>query len=195
MDITNKVFWNEALKGGTIIGLVSVAFSLMGWLIAKSGVGFWGGFVSLASTLVFVALVYAFTKKISASSPAAYGFSYGRSVGFVIAMMLFAGVLKGLYMTVMNNVVDPEAITRSIDEVMVLMQDFIADEQFDAMYSLMPKMMRNPFYLIFASVINMVVGGLIVGLIVSAFTKRDPDLFADEPVEDEDDSEGNEYNS
>lgn len=174
MEITRKAFWTEAMKGGTIIGLVIVAFEL---LLFSAGTGRWLYFVELVA---FAMLLYAFTRKISAKPSARDGFPYSRCIGFVMAMMLFTGVVSGVYLSVMNNFVNPEGVVAIVDAVMVSFQDAFPQEQFDALYDMMYASYRNPLYLVIASVIAYVVQGGIIGLFTSALAQRKPNPFAPE---------------
>jgi hypothetical protein len=178
MEITRKIFWREALKGGTIIGLVSIAFALLKYALTPVEAQFWIKLIVWVDFLVFIALIYAFTRKISRSADRAQGFSYNRCVGFVVAMMLFHGFLFGVYLAIFNNFIDPESVKTAIDAAAVGMQDILQGEQFDAYYSTMKWAMFNPLMLVFSHILSAVIGGLIVGLFVSAITKRNPDIFA-----------------
>ncbi len=189
MNITKKIFWREAVKGGTIMGLVGIAFSLLQYALTPVENRFWSELVWWANLIVFIVLVYAFTRKISRSADRAQGFSYNRCVGFVLAMMLFYGFLTGVYMAIFNNfVVDREIVMRAIDDYMVRMQDMLTGEEFDSYYSIMSSAMFNPLIIVFSSILSSIVKGLIVGLVTSAFVKRDPDIFAEPEVENAEDN-------
>ncbi len=190
MNITRKVFWREAVKGGTIIGLVSIAFALLEYALKPVDDKFWHTLIWWADLIVFIALIYAFTRKISRSADRARGFSYNRCIGFVMAMMLCYGFLMGVYMAVFNNFVDPEGVLRTMEESLVIVQDMMPGDMFGTYYTSMKTAIFNPVALVLSSILNAVIGGLIVGLITSAFTKRNPDIFAD--AAEENFGEGNE---
>jgi hypothetical protein len=178
MNITKKIFWREAVKGGTITGLLSIAFSILQYALRSVEDKLWISLVWWAGLIAFIALVYAFTRKISRSADRAQGFTYNRCVGFVLAMMLFYGFLTGVYSAIFNNFVDPEGVMRAIDLSVVNMQDILTGEDFDTYYSAMKAVMFNPVAVVLTSILGSVVKGLIVGLVTSAFAKRDPDIFA-----------------
>lgn len=178
MEITKKAFWTEAMKGGTIIGLAVVAFEM---LLFSSGAGRWLYFVELA---VFVLLIYGFTKRIAVRSEPVEGFPYSRCMGFVIAMMLFAGVISGIYVSVMNNFFNAAGVVELVDAIMLPFQDAFTQEQFDVMYDMMYSSYRNPLILVIASSIAYVIQGGIIGLFTSALAQRKPDMFAASHEED-----------
>ena len=59
MEITKKIFWSEAMKGGSIIGLVTAAFQLTRTVIEQAA------WLNIVSLVVFVFLIYGFTRKIA----------------------------------------------------------------------------------------------------------------------------------
>lgn len=180
MEITREIFWRDAARGGIIIGLVAVGFELLEYAIGLAEVSFWGGFTGFISFLVFGMLVYAFTKKISSKAEPVMGFGYGRCMSFVVCMMLFTGFVTGIYSSIMNNFVSPDTAMETVDSMMAILQDMIPADQFDAQYRLMRKMMFNPFLLVFSGIFGHVIYGALVGLVTSAFARKNPDIFAED---------------
>jgi hypothetical protein len=174
----NKNFWMEALKGGTIIGLVSVGFSILSNSMGEDS-GAMIKIVSFLSTFILIFLAFAFTRKFAAGHTLEQGFSFGRGVGFVVVMMLFVGILQGVYSSIMAKFFIGDELMKAVDEVMVQMQDKLPAEQFDQTYQMMRKSMTSPLLLTLSSVLSNVFYGLFVGVCVSLFTRRRPDIFAD----------------
>ena len=101
MNDSRKNFWFEALKGGTLVGIVTVAFSLVMQFAGEKATLV--SIINFASTVVTILLVYGLMRKFATQHSAAEGFTYGRGVGFVVAMMLFVGVISGVYSAIMAN--------------------------------------------------------------------------------------------
>lgn len=177
MEINSKIFWRSAVKGGTIIGLVSVGFALLKYAISFAEVSFWSGFAGLISFVVFVMLIYGFTRKMSAMADPETGFSFGRCISFVAAMMLFTGIIEGVYYSIFNNFIAPESVMAAIDVTMLNFQDLVPDGQFDAMYDMMGRWMLNPIYLVFAYILTNLLQGVFFGLFTSAFAQRKPNIW------------------
>lgn len=175
MEITKKIYWQHAMKGGTIIGLALIAMRLLRMLITPAG--FLGTLFGLVNLCLFVYLVYYFTKKISRIADPMEGFSYGRCIGFSVCMMLFVGFLMGVFAYINNNFINPDIVETSIEISMGMVQDMIPYNEVDNYYDMMNKMMRSPFYLILYNIIAYVIYGAIVGLVTGAFAKRDPSIF------------------
>ncbi len=178
MNESRKNFWFEALKGGTLVGIVMVAFELL-----AHGVGERTTLVSIlgfASTVVTILLVFGLMRKFASQHSAANGFTYGRGVGFVVAMMIFAGIIAGVYTSVMANFFIREELLASVDMMMVDMQDLLPAEEFESTYQMMRASVVNPLMLTFSSVLSNVFFGLLMGLCLSLLTRRQPDIFAPE---------------
>lgn len=180
MEITKKIFWTEAMKGGSVIGLAVAALQLTR---TSLGLGMWMSAVSLA---VFALLLYGFTRKIAGMAPAREGFPYGKCMGFVLAMMLFTGVIVGFATALMNNLLLREEVTQVVDSEMLLFQDMLPQAQFDSLYDTTYSAMFNPLVLVLAGVISYCVQGGVIGLFTSALAQRNPDIFADSGSENND---------
>lgn len=174
----NKNFWLEALKGGTIIGLVSVGFAILTQTIGEDSTTLLK-VVNFLSSFIMIMLAFAFTRKFSAGHSAEVGFSFGRGLGFVVAMMLFAGFIQGLYSAIMAKFFIGEELLQTVDEVMAQMQDVLPADQFDETYQMMQKSVTSPLLLTISSVISNALYGVFLGLIISIFTRRRADIFAD----------------
>lgn len=178
MNNKRKEFWLEALKGGTLIGLVAVAFSLL-----MQGAGEKEGLVKVlnyTSTILTVLLAIGCLRRFALRSSRAEGFSYGRGVGFVVAMMAFAGILSGLYTAIMANFVIREEVIEAVDMMMAQMQDMVPADSFEQTYNLVRASLTNPLLLTLSSVLSNAFLGLLMGLVVSVTTRRQPDIFAEE---------------
>ena len=184
--MNKTIFWMEALKAGTIVGLVSVAFSIA--VQAISGPmpeSSWIQVLNFVSVLVSLLLVYGFTRRFAAMHSVEEGFSYGQGVKFVLALMLFVGVLSGIYSAVMANFFIKEELLASVDTIMAQMQDAIPADQFEATYDTMRGAVINPMILTISNVLSNLFTGLLFGVVVAAITRRQPDIFATPVVTEE----------
>lgn len=173
---TYRSFWGEAAKGGTIIGLVMVAFSIVAFGLARGEVSGWNRILNIANIVVFILLVYGFTRSY-ASRFRTEGFSYGRSLGFVLAMMIFTGFIAGIYSFVVNRFVAPETVEQTVDQMMLQVESFYSQEMLDKMTSMMRGMMTNPIAQILSNIFSYGIMGGLVGLLTSVFTRIEPDPF------------------
>ncbi len=170
--------------GGTIVGVISVVFSIVLQLLGGNSQdatepSFLVKAINFLSVFVTIVLLFGLTRRFAAQHTEEEGFSVGRAVGFVVSVMLFAGIISGVYSSVMANYFIKEEILQSVDAVMAQMQDLYTADQFDTLYSTMQKAVVNPIYLTISSVISNCFTGVIVGLLVGLLTRRRPDIFAD----------------
>lgn len=178
MNESRKNFWFEALKGGTLVGIVTVAFSLVLQFVGEKTTLV--SIINFASTVVTILLVFGLMRKFATQHSAAEGFTYGRGVGFVVAMMLFVGVISGVYSAIMANFFIREEVLASVDMVMADMQDLLPAEEFESTYQMMRASVVNPLLLTVSSVLSNAFFGLLMGLCLSLLTRRQPDIFAPE---------------
>lgn len=189
-----KLFWFEALKGGTMIGLVRSAFALLQQALIDGEKTKLASIVGIISFVALVLLVYAFCRKVASYANPAQGFSYGKGMSFVFAMMLFTGVITGLYSAIVNNFFMTDQIYDQINEMMVVYESMLPAEQVDTFYDSMVASMMNPITLILSNTFaNLLVGGF-VGIFVCSLTIRRPDIFADASVVEEKQEAQNESN-
>lgn len=189
-----KLFWFEALKGGTMIGLVRSAFALLQQALIDGEKTKLASIVGIISFVALVLLVYAFCRKVASYANPAQGFSYGKGMSFVFAMMLFTGVITGLYSAIVNNFFMTDQIYDQINEMMVVYESMLPAEQVDTFYDTMVASMMNPITLILSNTFaNLLVGGF-VGIFVCSLTIRRPDIFADATVVEEKQEAQNESN-
>lgn len=189
-----KLFWFEALKGGTMIGLVRSAFALLQQALIDGEKTKLASIVGIISFVALVLLVYAFCRKVASYANPAQGFSYGKGMSFVFAMMLFTGVITGLYSAIVNNFFMTDQIYDQINEMMVVYESMLPAEQVDTFYDSMVASMMNPITLILSNTFaNLLVGGF-VGIFICSLTIRRPDIFADASVVEEKQEAQNESN-
>lgn len=189
-----KIFWFEALKGGTIIGLVRSAFALLQQSLLSGEKEKAASIIGIVSFVVLVVMVYGFCRKVASYADPAKGFSYGKGMSFVFAMMLFTGIITGLYSAIVNNFFTPDSLYEQINQTMVIYEGMLPADQMDEAYDALVKSMKSPFSLIFSNTFaNLLVGGF-VGIFVCSLTIRRPDIFAEATVVEEKQEAQNESN-
>lgn len=165
-----KTIWKEAATGGLYLGLVLVASTVAKYLFQDINISTLTGLVEFMAVIGFT---YAFARKIS-ELYRPDGFTIMQSMGFIVKMMLFAGVITGLGLSIMNNVVDPQYYYDIMEEAML--NSGLTDAQIELMSERMA-MVRNPLVMIFSGVMYMLLYGGLIGLVVSVFVKRPPEQY------------------
>lgn len=177
--MTNKQFWQSASNRGLICGAALFVMNLIGWGLKLEEGGTW-----LYELLLFIVIcpLIIFTARKNAKLSGAEGYPYGRAVGFVFAMMLFAGIVYGVGRYLMINFIAIEYYealnSKSLDTALQMYYNTPMYDQILAMRETALGWLRNPLYLIFSEVFNLAIKGGFLGLILCAFLYTKPDLFA-----------------
>ena len=179
--MTKKQFWQSASNWGLICGAGLFAISILAWLLKLDN-----GSMSWVAEFMRFVLIFAiifYTGRRNAAIAGAEGYSYGRAVGFVFAMMMFAGIVAGVGQFLMSNFIARDyydVLNAAQSEAILRMyQGTPMESQMVSMGDQMVRMLSNPFLLIFGSVLNFVGKGGFLGLILCAFVTKKPDIFAD----------------
>ena len=176
--MTNKQFWQSASNWGFLGGAALFAANLIGWGLKLEATG-----SALYELLLFVVLcpLIIVTGRRNAAAAGGTGYPYSRAIGYVFAMMMFAGVVYGVGRFLMVNFIAAEYYaeinSRAIDTALTVYRSTPMYDQVLAMRDTALGWFRNPFYLIFASVVEMVFKGGFLGLVLCAFVVRKPDIF------------------
>lgn len=170
-----KSFWSDAAKAGGFIGVLLFAVSLLDAAFKLNGAG---GMISLATFIILGVFIYRFGRN-RAVKYGTEGFTYGQSMGYILSIMLFTGVIYGFGNFLLQNYIASEYY-QEIFETALLRNPFFdpdssnAEDMADMAYS----MMKSPVFLVFVGIFAMAVYGGLIGLIASAFIRRKPDIFA-----------------
>lgn len=171
-----KSFWSDAAKAGGVIGGLLFLLYLANVLLRQYNIGWVISFLFFATLAVFI---YRFSKA-RALKHGSEGFSFGQSMGYILTMMLFAGIIFGFGNFLLQNYVAPEYYNE-LFETALLKNPFYDPDSSAAedMADLMRRLMKSPVFLVFAGIFDMVIYGGGIGLLASAFVRTKPDIFAD----------------
>lgn len=166
-------FWSDASRGGAILGLAGVVFSLLG--MAVSSIAF---IASLANFVITIYLLFYFTHR-RATLYTEEGFTYTQSLGFIVAMAIFAGIIAGAYQIVASNFLFSDIFEETVaTSIATLKQTGVYNND---MMDQMTSMMRSYIFSPIPALISNVVGNVLLfgfyGLFISIGTKREPDIF------------------
>ena len=153
------------------------------------------GFEMVASYVVYVWLLYKFAKSYSAAVLEQRSelkmFSYGAGLSYVTSVSMLAGVIVGLGRYIIHNIVIGH--DNYIKAMITSMQSILkANPQTAFMMGsygeVFNQMAAQPEPSVFATIISSVwsylLAGTIVGLIVAAIVKHEPELFDEQNSEE-----------
>lgn len=175
-------FWNEASRGGAILGLTVMAFALLGMVLPQS-IGF---VLNLASFVVTLYLLFYFTKRRADQFPKE-GYSYAQCLGFIVAMGIFAGIIAGAYQIVASNFLFPEKYEEMYNTIIATYAQMgtFDNNMMDTMKTLMRSYLFSPIPVLITQVLASIFTYGFYGLFVALGTKREADIFDNTTEDDE----------
>lgn len=180
--MTKSSFWRDASQGGAGLGLAGVIFSLAGMLWSA------GGFIfNLANFVVTIYLLFYYTRRRSMLYSAEEGFSYTQSLGFIVAMGIFAGIIAGAYQVVASNFLFTEMFEQTVATSLETLKQtgIYNNDMMDQMSGLMRSYIFSPIPVLISNVVGNVLIFGFYGLFISIGTKREIDIFSTDDQEDE----------
>ena len=175
-------FWNEASRGGAILGLVTMAFALLGMVLPQS-IGF---VLNVASFVVTLYLLFYFTKRRADQFPKD-GYSYAQCLGFIVAMGIFAGIIAGAYQIVASNFLFPEKYEEMYNTIIATYAQIgtFDNNMMDTLKTLMRSYLFSPIPVLITQVLASIFTYGFYGLFVALGTKREADIFDNTTEDDE----------
>lgn len=175
-------FWNEASRGGAILGLTAMAFALLGMVLPQS-IGF---VLNVASFVVTLYLLFYFTKRRADQFPKE-GYSYAQCLGFIVAMGIFAGIIAGAYQIVASNFLFPEKYEEMYNTIIATYAQMgtFDNNMMDMMKTLMRSYLFSPIPVLITQVLASIFTYGFYGLFVALGTKREADIFDNTTEDDE----------
>ena len=137
-----------------------------------------GWIVTLANFAAIAICVYKFGKQ-RAEKYGSNGYSYGQSMSYILAMMLFAGFISGVGSFIMQNYLAADYYKEVFDAALLSSGIDIDSDAMQQGINLSWSLMRNPIFMVLSGIFSMEIYGGFLGLFASVFLKRRPDLFTD----------------
>lgn len=179
--MTKKQFWRNASNMGFVGGMALVGVNIVGWALRLETIhAGWPYELLLFAAICPLILV---TGRRNAALAGAEGYPFGRAMGYVFALMMFAGIVYGAGRFLLVNFIARDFYdafnATSIEAAMQLYRGTPLESQAEAMRGQMVRMLANPFVIIVSSVVSFVFKGGFLGLILAPIFTRKPDMFAD----------------
>lgn len=192
-------FLNSVLNRGAILGFVMLCSHIFEQCaVVYGGTMTWFsimGFEMVASYVVYVWLLYKFAKSYSAAVLEQRSelkmFSYGAGLSYVTSVSMLAGVIVGLGRYIIHTIVIGH--DKYVQSMITSMQSILkANPQTASMMGsygeVFKQMAAQPEPSVFATIISSVwsylLWGTIVGLIIAAIVKHEPQLFDEQNSEE-----------
>lgn len=176
-----NTFWNEASRGGAILGAASVAFTCVGLFLPQGAV-----FVmEVVSFVVTLYLLFYFTKKRADKYPK-QGYAYAQCLGFMVAMGVFAGIILGAYQIVASNFLFADIYEQKYQAALAVYAQYggFDNNMMDMLTSTIHSYIFSPIPALISNVLASIFTYGFYGLFISIGTKREADIF-DKTTSDE----------
>lgn len=154
------------LRYGVLTGLVSILFSF--------GLNIMHQESSPARYISFAILIGGIVLAMNAFKQQNQGFmSYSQGIGIGTVLSAVTGLMSGIFAYVYLTFVDPEMMGRITDKMRTDMEarGGMSDEQIDQAITMSGKFMNGPF-MVFASLLAFILGGVLLSLVISAVIKN-----------------------
>lgn len=174
-----STFWRTAAMYGLYLGVALTLFSVVLYVAGQMQ----NNYLSMLSFLIMaIGIIIAQINYRDRELGGAI--SYGQSVGFGTAVMLFVGIISALYALIIYKV-DPTLVDQiKIAQEETLLQRGFTEEQIEASMSMTSKWM-TPGWMSISVLFTSIFMGTIISLVTSIFVKRPPNVDAfDEAMED-----------
>lgn len=170
--MNRNTFWNDAARTGAVMALVQI-------LSAVAGLYWTSPLLSLLASAAFVTLLYLFVKDRALRQGAA-GCGFGACMKYIFWMMVFAGILYGAWEIVARNALFTESYEQTVDASLAIVAKSLPAAQLDEAAALAREVVFSPLWIVVQCIIACEIQGLFFGLFVSAFVRREPDVFSDD---------------
>lgn len=185
-----KEFWNDVASKGAILGvlmLVSHIFEqamMLNGSLAQMGIV---GAEMLVVCILYIYLLYRFTKRYSEQFSAEEGFSFGKGLSYVLTLSLFASIIVGLGGYIFTHFVI--GYKEYTDGIVALYENLLSSTQMPAQMvgtyeQMLERIAEQPepsiLTTISSSIWSYIFLGGMVGLIIAGIVKREPNIFGDE---------------
>jgi 4-hydroxybenzoate polyprenyltransferase len=162
-EVSTPTARSVGVKWGLISALISVAFFLILVIAGTNALDNKWGWVSSVFVIVLMVLAHREFKQKGDGY-----MTYGQGVGIGFWMTLVSLLIGGLVTYVYANIIDPDTMQNFYEMQRIQMEEKnVPDEQIEIAL----EWTRKLFWVFYA--IGGLVGGLIIALIVSIFTKKD----------------------
>ncbi|MFI3265629.1 MAG: DUF4199 domain-containing protein [Rikenellaceae bacterium] len=175
-----KSFWNDAAKNGLILGLTLTAISALA-VVCRFDIDrpYLGSALQYGAMICMLGM---FCKQRGIKHDP-NGFNYRQNMGYIFAIMLFTGIIAGVSIYILQQFVFPDTYKQIIDlAIERVKEDGVEIDQ--AVVNQTMAMVKNPFIMVFSSIISMIINGAFIGIFTSIFTRRMP-----QPTQEQDNTQ------
>lgn len=157
---------------GLIVGLGLILLSTLDYVFKQYGQN---NILTFLNYVVMIGGVVYFTIMYRSRALGGY-ITYGQSLGFGIVLIIFASIVSGVFNFALN-MIDPSYMAKQMEMAADSLVQLGYSEDLIEQSMRMTKVLNNPIFVLFSSVLGGALIGTIISLITSIFTKREKSIF------------------
>ena len=185
-----KNFWNDVASKGAILGVMMLLSHIFEQMMMINGNTARMGIVGVEMIVLFVVyiyLLYRFTKAYSLTQSEEVEFTYNKALGYVVSISLFASIIVGLGNYIYTHFII--GYEEYVKGVMNMYANILSTVQIPAQMvgtyeQMLEQIGSQPEPSIFATISsaiwNYLFMGVLAGLIIAAKVKREPNIFSND---------------
>jgi hypothetical protein len=172
-----KSVWKETLNYGLILGLITIVFSVLTYMLDATG----KPWVIVPSLIISIVALYMLLRSYRDTFNHGY-ISYGRAVGAGMVISIYSAILGAAYIYILYGFIDPGLVDKQILEAEEkLIAKGMPEGSIDAALQMQAKFMK-PWFMAISSIFSAAFFGLILSLLVSLFIKKEGNPLLDDEV-------------
>lgn len=172
-----KSVWKETLNYGLIMGLITIVFSVLTYMLDVTG----KPWVILPSLIISIVALYMLLRSYRDTYNHGY-ISYGKAVSAGVVISIYSAILGAIYIYILYGFIDPGLVDKQIleaEEKMIARG--MPEGSIDAALEMQSKFVK-PWLMAISSIFTAAFFGLILSLIVSLFIKKEGNPLLDDEV-------------
>lgn len=172
-----KSVWKETLNYGLILGLITIVFSVLTYMLDATG----KPWVIVPSLIISIVALYMLLRSYRDTFNHGY-ISYGKAVGAGVVISIYSAILGAAYIYILYGFIDPGLVDKQILEAEEkLIAKGMPEGSIDAALQMQAKFMK-PWFMAISSIFSAAFFGLILSLLVSLFIKKEGNPLLDDEV-------------
>ena len=168
MEQKNTSVLVNALIWGSIIGLVSVVYSVLLYMLDQTlnrALGYAGLIILIAGL--------ALAMKNYRDNVLGGNLPYGKAFGFGMLIVLISALIGGIYGYLLYTVIDPDLVGKMMDmQAEQLLERGLTEDQVEQALEVSGRFMNPVFIFISGFIVNLLMG-TVLSLIIAAIFKKD----------------------
>ncbi len=185
MAETKSSLLKNAINGGLLLGLISIVYSVILYVLDIMPVGISTGLIMLAISLLIYFFIIFYTSKSYRNNILGGYISFGQAFVFGLLVAIFASILSSIYSYIFNALIDPEYAGRVLSATRDWTESFMESKGLpessiaDALDKIDSKGSVTPLKSVRQALIGGTIFGVIISLITSAIVKKKSEVISE----------------